>query len=84
MFEVDVRNVNSLSSANYFRYKHCVNISVHCNSFPAPVPSGKATAPLQLEVKKNEVSPSSAQLLYMAGGEIQKEKHFFQADFLGK
>ena len=47
MFEVDLRNVESLSSTIFFRLGHCVTIEVQQDSFPAPVPSGKAIFALQ-------------------------------------
>ena len=68
MFEADLWNVDSLSSANFFG-SGTTNIGVQWNSFPAPVPSGKAIIALQ---KHSRVSSSSARRLYkfvMAGGE---------------
>ena len=69
MFEADLWNGDSLSRANFFRFGHCVNIRVQQDSFPAPVPIGKAIFGLQTH---SEVSSSSAWWLYtfvMAGGE---------------
>ena len=69
MFEADLWNGGSLSRANYFRFGHCVNVGVQQDSFPAPVPSGKAIFALQ---KHSKVSSSSARWLYtfvMSGGE---------------
>ena len=58
MFEVDLWNVDCLSSANIFRLGHCVKIGVQRDSFPAPEVRIFA---LQ---KHSEVSSSSAQRLF--------------------
>ena len=57
MFEADLWNADSLSSANFFRFRDCITIGVQQDSFPAPVPSGKAIFALQ---KNSKVSSSSA------------------------
>ena len=57
MFEADLCKADSLSSATFFRFGHCVNIGVQWHSFPAPVLSGKAIFGLQ---KNSKVSFSSA------------------------
>ena len=57
MFEADLGNVDSLSSTNFFRFGHCVNIEVRQDSFPAPVLSGKAIFALQ---RHSKVFSSSA------------------------
>ena len=41
MFEADLWNANSLSSAIFFQFDYCVNIGVQQDSFPGPVPSGR-------------------------------------------
>ena len=61
-----------------------LNIGVHHDSYPAPVPSGKATLALQHEVKKIKVSSSSTRWLHtvlMAGGE-KSIRHFYWTEFL--
>ena len=62
MFEADLWNVNRLSSTILFRFRHCVNIGVQQDTFPSPVPSGKAIFALQ---KNSKISSSSAQWLYI-------------------
>ena len=51
MFEADLWNVNSLSSTNFFRFGHCVDIGVQQDSFPASVLSGRAIFVLQRHSK---------------------------------
>ena len=82
MFETDLWNDDSLSRANCFRFGHCVNTGVQLDSFPAPVPQGKASFALQ---KHSKVSPSNAQWLYtfvMAGGEKSIGKALLLVVFL--
>ena len=82
MFEADLGNGDSHSRVNFFRFGHCVNIGVQQDSFPAPVPSGKATFALE---KHSKVSPSSAWWLYtfeMAGGEKSIGKALLLVGFL--
>ena len=39
VFKADLRNADSLSSATFYQFGHCVNIRVQQDSFPAPVAS---------------------------------------------
>ena len=80
MFEADLWNADSLSSANFFRFRHCVNIAVQRDSFPALVQSGKVIFALQ---KNSKVSSSSAQWLY-AFREKSIEKALLPDGFLTK
>ena len=84
MFETDLWNGDSLSLANCFRFAYCVNTGVQLDSFPAPMPQGKASFALQ-KAKHSKVSPSSAQWLYtfvMAGGEKSIGKALLLVVFL--
>ena len=73
MLGADLWNVDGLSSANYFRFGHCVNIGVQQHSFPAPVPPGKAIFALQ---KNSKDSSSSARWLHtflMVGQRVDRK-----------
>ena len=65
MFEADLWNGTPI----FFRFGHCVNIGVQQDSFPAPLPSGKAIFALQ---KHSKVSSSSARWLYICNGVRRK------------
>ena len=62
MFEADILwNADSLSSTNFFRFVDWVTIGFQGDSFPAPVPSGKAIFGLHNQSKVSYSGPA----LYM-------------------
>ena len=82
MFEADLRNVGSLSSTNFFRFVHCVNIGVQRDCFPGPVPSGKAIFALQKHIKVFFFKRPALCTFAMAGEEKSTGKALLLYGFL--
>ena len=84
MFEADLWNVDSLSSANFIRFRHYVNIGVQRDNFPVPVLSRMATFALQ---QYSKVSSSTTRWVYtfvLVGGEKLLGKALLLVGFLSK
>ena len=84
MFKADLWNVDSLSSATFLLFGHCVRIGVQRDSFPAPLPSGKAILVLQKNSKVSSLSAQRLHTLLMAGGEKSIGEAFLVNGFLRK